>query len=320
MKTKIILILTTVFLLFTLCGLFLALTFYQFNIPLSEELIKQDFSIKKGEGLKEIAVNLEEDGLIRNQIWFVSYIIYKDWTAKLQAGEYILNPSLNIKQIAEKLVKGDAVSRDIEFTIPEGFTLKKIDARLAQLGLIKPGEISMYPQLEGYLFPDTYLIDTNSNAEDIIAKMKENFNKKLDKNLRDEIKRQGKTVEEIVIMASLIEKEVKTEQDRHIVSGIFWNRIRDNYPLQSCATIAYILEEDKWRYSIEDTKKDSPYNTYQNTGLPKGPICNPGLSAIRAAINLQENDFYFFLSKPSGETVFSKTLEEHNINKAKYLQ
>ncbi|MBU4082674.1 endolytic transglycosylase MltG, partial [Patescibacteria group bacterium] len=137
---------------------------------------------------------------------------------------------------------------------------------------------------------------------------------------RAEIKKQGKTVEEVVIMASILEKEVRTDRDRRIASGIFWRRLGNNYPLQSCATIAYILDEDKWRYSTEDTKVDSPYNSYQNVGLPKGPICNPGLSAIRAAINPQENDYNFFLSKPDGETVFSKTLEEHNTNKAKYLE
>lgn len=313
-------ILSIVLFLVLICGLSLIFVSYQFNLPISKESIEQDFSIKKGEGLEKIAINLEEDGLVRNKTWFIAYVVYQGWTTKLQAGQYVLSPSLNIKQIAEKLMKGEAISQDIEVTIPEGFTLKKIDERLTNFELIEPGEILIHPELEGYLFPDTYLLDVNSTAEDIIVRMRENFNDKLDEELRDEIRRQNKTIEEIVIMASLIEKEVKIYQDQRIVSGIFWNRIRDNYPLQSCATIAYILEQDKWRYSIEDTKIDSPYNTYQNVGLPKGPICNPGLSAIRAAINPQENDYYFFLSKPTGETVFSKTLEEHNLNKAKYLR
>lgn len=313
-------ILSSILLFFVLCGLFLALASFQFNMPFSKEPIEQDFIIKKGENLKSIANSLENENLIRNKIWFVGYVVYKGWTAKLRAGQYVLSPSLNIKQLAEKLVKGEAVSQDIEVTIPEGFTLKKIDARLTQFGLIEHGEILMYPQLEGYLFPDTYMFDANSEVEDIIVKMRENFDKKLDENLRNEIKKHGKTVEEIVIMASLIEKEVRTEQDRRMVSGIFWSRMENNYPLQSCATIAYILGEDKWRYSTEDTKIDSFYNTYQNVGLPKGPICNPGLSAIRAAIDPQKSDYNFFLSKPNGETVFSRTLEEHNFNKAKYLQ
>lgn len=159
---------------------------YQFNLPVSEKSIEQDFSIKTGEGLEKIAINLEEDGLIRNKIWFISYVVYQGWTTKLQAGQYVLNPSLNIKEIAEKLVEGDAISQDIEVIIPEGFTLKKIDERLVQFGLIEPGEISIHSELEGYLFPDTYLLDINSAAEDIIIKMKENFNNKLDKELIDQ--------------------------------------------------------------------------------------------------------------------------------------
>ncbi len=150
--------------------------------------------------------------------------------------------------------------------------------------------------------------------------MRENFNRKLDEELRDEIARQDKTIKEIIIMASLLEREVPTYQDQRIVSGIFYQRLKTNYPLESCATIAYILGIDKWRYSIEDTRIESPYNSYLNIGLPPGPICNPGLSAIKAAIYPQENEYNFFLSKPNGETVFSKTLEEHNENKAKYLQ
>lgn len=293
---------------------------FQFNLPFSRDLTEEGFVVKKGASLKSIAGNLENENLIRNEIWFIGYVFYKGWAAKLQAGQYILNPSLNVKQIVEKMVKGEAISQDVEITIPEGFTLKKIDARLAKAGLIEAGELLMYPKLEGYLFPDTYRFDVMSELRDIVYKMKGNFDKKLTHNLRGEIKRQGKTVEEIVIMASIIEKEVRTDKDSRFVSGIFWRRLENNYPLQSCATIAYILDEDKWRYSIRDTETDSPYNTYKNVGLPKGPICNPGLSAIRAAIDPQENNYNFFLSKPDGETVFSKTLEEHNMNKAKWLQ
>jgi UPF0755 protein len=293
---------------------------YQLNIPLNVQSAEQIFTIEKGESLKEIASRLEEANLIRDRIWFLVYVFYKGWAAELQAGQYELSPSLNIPQIAQKIVKGEVVSQEIVITIPEGFTLKQIDARLSQAGLIEAGQLLKQPQLEGYLFPDTYRFDQEASLDEIIAKMRENFDRKLDENLRKEITRQGKTIKEIVIMASLLEKEVPTDKDRRIVSGIFWKRIKNNYPLQSCATIAYILGVDKWRYSIEDTKVDSPYNTYQNIGLPPGPICNPGLSAIKAAIYPQETDYNFFLSKPDGETVFSRTLEEHNLNKAKYLQ
>jgi len=121
-------------------------------------------------------------------------------------------------------------------------------------------------------------------------------------------------------MASLIEKEVATDEDRKIVSGIFWKRLKNHYPLQSCATVAYALGVDKWRYSVNDTQIESPYNTYKYIGLPAGPISNPGLSAIKAAIYPQESDYNYFLSKPDGETVFSRTLREHNLAIQKYLK
>ncbi len=293
---------------------------HQLFTPLDARGIEQSFDIERGEGVREIAANLEEYGLIRNGTCFEYYVWYKGWNAQLKAGQYFLSAALTIPQIAEKIVKGEALSQDIKITIPEGFTLKQIDARLAQAGLIEAGQLIEQSHLEGYLFPDTYRFDKDNTLDEIVDKMRANFDYKLDQNLRDAIEEQGKTIEEIVIMASLLEKEVSSEADRQIVSGIFWRRLANNYPLESCATIAYILGVDKWRYSIADTKVDSPYNTYQNIGLPPGPICNPGLSAIRAAINPQPNDYNFFLSKPDGETVFSKTLEEHNQNKAKYLQ
>lgn len=291
----------------------------QLFMPLDVKGVEQSFDIERGEGVREIAANLEEARLIKDSTYFEYYVWYKGWNAQLKAGQYFLSAALNIPQIAEKIVKGEALSQDIKITIPEGFTLKQIDARLAQAGLIEAGQLIEQSHLEGYLFPDTYRFDKESTLDEVVTKMRANFDYKLDQNLRDAIEEQGKTLEEIIIMASLLEKEVSSEADRQIVSGIFWKRLANNYPLESCATIAYILGVDKWHYSIADTKVDSPYNSYQNVGLPPGPICNPGLSTIRAAIYPQANDYNFFLSKPDGETVFSKTLEEHNQNKAKYL-
>ena len=293
---------------------------YQVFTPLNSQTAEQSFIIEKGDGLRKISVDLEKEGLIRNKIYFEYYVFCRGWAARLQAGEYLLSPSLNISQIAETIVKGEAASQEITITIPEGFTLKQIDARLTKAGLIEAGELLNQFQLEGYLFPDTYRFNQEAALDEIISKMRDNFDRKLSQDLRDEIAKQGKTLKEIIIMASLLEKEVATDQDRRIVSGIFWQRLKANYPLESCAPIAYILGVDKWRYSVTDTKVESPYNTYQNIGLLPGPICNPGLSAIEAAVYPEPNDYYFFLSKPDGETVFSKTLEEHNENKAKYLQ
>jgi len=122
-------------------------------------------------------------------------------------------------------------------------------------------------------------------------------------------------------MASLLEKEVNTKEDREIVSGIFWRRIKEGRPLQSCATIAYILGIDKWRYSFEDTRIKSPYNTYLHKGLPPGPISNPGVESIRSAIFPRKSDYNYFLTDPeTGNTIFAETIEEHNQNKIKYFR
>jgi UPF0755 protein len=318
-KKRFIFLMAIIFLFLCLIASFFYID-HQINVPLSNQLTEQTFIIEKGEGLKKIATHLKEADLIRDKIWFMAYVFYKGWAAQLQAGEYSLSPSLSIRQISRKIVNGDIIPQGIKVTIPEGFTLKQIDARLAENGLIKAGELLKKPELEGYLFPDTYQFDRDASLDEIIVEMMDNFDQKLDQNLVAEIERQGKTIREIIIMASILEKEVPLYSDQRIVSGIFWKRLKNNYPLQSCATIAYILEVNKWIYSVEDTKIDSPYNTYQNVGLPPGPINNPGLLAIKAAIYPLDTDYNFFLSTPNGQTIFSRTFEEHKDNKRKYLQ
>ena len=150
--------------------------------------------------------------------------------------------------------------------------------------------------------------------------MLNNFDQKLDEKMRKDIQAQGKTIFEVLIMASLIEKEVRSVEDMKIVSGIFWDRIKYGQALESCASLAYILGENKTVYSQEDTQINSPYNTYRNKGLPPGPIANPGLNAIQAAIYPQYTEYNYFLTDPeTGQTIWSKTFEEHKQNKWKYL-
>jgi UPF0755 protein len=252
---------------------------------------------------------------------------------------------LTIREIVKILATGEALSKERKITIVEGWNINDIDkyfkenniisdnsfinmAKAAignwQLEIERPEFLSDAPlsaNLEGYLFPDTYRIFKDAAAEDIVKKMLINFNDKLTDEMRNEIARQGKTIYEVVTMASIIEKEVRTPEDIKIVSGIFWDRIKYGQSLESCATLAYILGVNKEQYSIEDTKIDSPYNTYRNPGLPPGPICNPGLNAINAAIYPQYTEYNYFLNRQdTGETIFSKTLDEHNRNKAKYLK
>jgi len=274
---------------------------------LTEEKI---FSIEKGQSLFEIAENLEKEGLIKNKFFFDFYLILKRKAKELQAGKYFLSPSENVAEIAKKIISGNIAK--IVVTVPEGFTLKQIEEKL---NLKLPGE-----NLEGYLFPDTYQFPIDVSGEEVVRKMKENFNKKLTPDLREKIERQGKTISEIVIMASLLEKEVDNFEDRQIISGILWKRLENNMPLQVDATITYITGKRTIKISKEETQIDSPYNTYKYRGLPLGPICNPGLESIIATLDPKDSDYWYYLSLPGGKTIFSKTLEEHNEAKAKYLR
>ena len=175
--------------------------------------------------------------------------------------------------------------------------------------------------LEGYLFADTYRFRPSSSPKEVIIKLLDNFDQQLNTKMRQDIEQQGRTIYQIITMASLLEKEVKTEQDMKIVADIFWRRIKNGQRLESCATLAYILGQNKPQYSFEDTRINSPYNTYINSGLPPGPIGSPSLKAIKAAIYPIPNNYNFFLSRPdNGETIFSRNFEEHKINKAKFLK
>lgn len=175
--------------------------------------------------------------------------------------------------------------------------------------------------LEGYLFADTYRFRPSSSPKEVIIKLLDNFDQQLNTKMRQDIEQQGRTIYQIITMASLLEKEVKTEQDMKIVADIFWRRIKNGQRLESCATLAYILGQNKPQYSFEDTRINSPYNTYINGGLPPGPIGSPSLKAIKAAIYPTPNNYNFFLSRPdNGETIFSRNFEEHKINKAKFLK
>lgn len=314
-----ILIVVDIFLLFIfIC---LLIFYYQLKNPFDRNGEERIFIIEEGQGLEKIAENLKREEIIGNEWGFVLYIWLRGAAKNLQAGKYSLSPAMNASEIARKIINGEVVRDWVKITIPEGWTNKQIEERLLNLGLIAEYE-KLPKELEGYLFPDTYYFDKDTDTIDtIVKKMRDNFDVKIGEDLRNEIEKQGKNLYDILKMASILEKEVVSDEDRAIVAGIFWKRLENNYPLQSCATIAYILGVDKWRYSVEETRIKSPYNTYLNIGLPPTPINNPGLSAIKAAIYPKETDYNFFLTDPeTGATIFSKTFEEHNANKRKYFK
>ena len=169
------------------------------------------------------------------------------------------------------------------------------------------------------MFPQTYFFDPQMDRFKVAELFLKNFGENLSQDLRDEIQSQGKSIFKIAIMASLLEKEAKAKEEKELVSGILWKRLEIKMPLQVDATIVYITGKRTTRISIAETKIDSPYNTYKYLGLPLGPISNPGLESILAAVYPKDKGNWYYLSTPEGQIIFSKTLEEHNIAKAKYL-
>lgn len=322
--------------------------------PFAGNADKQIFTVEKGESVASIARKLKESGIISSDIFFKIYAKRSGKQSKIQAGEYNLGADMTIREIVDILAGGKIISKERTVKFIEGWRSREMGQYLEREGIFQSEEFlevvgfpmvdydieKNMPQpfdysadfelladkpknygLEGYLFPDTYRIYENANIDDIVRKMLANLDKKLKGEMRKEIERQGKSIYEIITMASIIEKEVRSKEDMKIVSGVFWNRIEIGQALESCATLAYILGVDKVRYSEEDTELESLYNTYKFKGLPPGPIANPGIQAIEAAIYPTESDYLYFLSRSdNGETVFSKTYEEHLRNKAKYLQ
>lgn len=317
MKKYLIYIFTSIVIIILAGGFY---CWYQFYMPVSSQTNEKEFLIEKGTGTRKITTDLKDAGLIRSASCFNLYVWLRGFHHSLQAGQYVLNPNFSTKKIAEVLASGETYQPVVKITIPEGFTNEQISKRLS--GAEFKEKISIIDDnLQGFLFPDTYFFSPEADVDEVVKKMLDNFQTRVNPELRKEIAAQGRTLDDILKMASLLEKEVKSEEDRKIAAGIFWQRLGIGQPLESCATIAYILGEEKPRYSFEETRTSSPYNTYLHLGLPPKPINNPGLAAIIAAIYPKESPYNYFLTDPeNGQTIFAKTIEEHQQNKVKYFK
>jgi UPF0755 protein len=319
MKKQNLFVLFFIIFLFVLQGIYLA--------PVSNSGEKI-FSVKRGEGVFEIAQNLKKEELIKSPFFFNFYILLTGKTRNLQAGDYLLSSSLSVKEIAQNMIEGNSF-KEREITIIEGWGIKEIGNYFADRGIFSYEEVIeksksssfdfdfLEDNIEGYLFPDTYRIYRDDEVEDVFEKMILNFEEKVVKGLKEKIERQERSLSDIIIMASMIEREVINIDEKKVVSGLLWKRKENGIPLQVDATINYIT--GRREITKEDKKIDSPYNTYQYKGLPLGAICNPGIESIVAALEPKETNFWYYLSRPDGVTMFSKTLEEHNVKKSKYL-
>lgn len=239
-------------------------------------------------------------------------------------------PGWNLRQIADDWVKKGIIKTQRELYDIAGEPAYNYKARneLAPLILFANTSTrsyffkdkSNYLSYEGYFFPDTYRVYADAKPEDILKKIFANLDNKITPEMRAEIARQGKTYFDILTMASVVEKEAPTKESMAMVADIFWRRYARNWALQSCATVNYITGKNEPAVSDKDKAINSLFNTYKYPGLPLGPISNPGLDAIKAAIYLESNDYWYFMAGKDGVTRYAKTLYEHNVNVAKYLR
>jgi len=300
------------------------------------------------------ACGYDEKGLIPSTAAFKVYVDFVGKANSLKAGTYILSKNMSIKQIVEVLCEGNAPKETVTFTVPEGYTVTGIAEVLMDEGLIsdaselldavKTGEdftnfafIDDAAQtensafrtyiLEGYLFPDTYEVYADASVDTILIKMLNRFNEVFTDDYLTRAEALGMTMDQVVTLASLIEREAQAADDFAKVSAVFHNRLAEDMPLQSCASLSYVLGVTKYTFTEAERETDSLYNTYKYEGLPVGPVCNPGKAAIEAALYpnedyLEEGYLYFCNQNPNetNELVFAKTYEEHQENVRKYQE
>jgi UPF0755 protein len=310
--------------------------------PMSVDATPVSFVVVAGEGSDDIANNLKTAGLIRSANAFEWYAWRTRQDDYLQPGTYSLEKTMNLREIVAVLSRREQrATNERTITIIEGWNNYDIAEYFEKQGIASAESVLDAMQhkqawwdnysvlkdrpsnvdLEGYLFPDTYRVYADASVNDILEKMVATLEQKLTPQLRAEIAKQGKTTHEILTMASIIEREVHKPDDQKMVSDIFWKRLKIGMALQSDATINYITNKGTATPSLDDLQVESPYNTYRNRGLPPGPIANPGLNAITAAVYPTPNLYYFYLTTlDTGQIYYGKDHDEHVRNKQLYLK
>jgi UPF0755 protein len=293
-------------------------------------------TIEEGASTSSIADTLKEAGVIKNTTGFKAYVKKEGLANKLRTGKYEFSGRITLADVCQQLLSNNNLS-DIKVTIPEGLTMQETAEKFAASCHITVEDFLNYAQigdfpyeylppagtenrLEGFLFPETYFVGENATVEDIVDMLLVQFDSIWTEEYAQKTAAMNLSTSELITMASLVEKEAVIEADRPTIAGVFYNRLGLNMPLQSCASIQYLLGEPKEHLLYSDLAIESPYNTYKNTGLPPGPIASPGLSSIKAALYPEDTDYLYFVAKPDKSHYFSKTLAEHNAAKAKYLQ
>lgn len=332
----------TIFLITLVIGLFIG---WQFAAPVGGDRKTIPFTIVAGESVKIIGAELKKDNLVHSQYWFEVWVWLTRTEQKFIAGEYYLPQNTNIINLVSLLTGGIKPSNEVALRFIEGWTTRQMGEYLAQNGIFKiqdfnkivnspqsfkvvadelgSGVLKNIPSaasLEGYLFPDTYRQYRDSEPVDLIVKMLRNFKQKFSTNWQKDLARRGYTTHQAVILASIVEREVASDEDRAMVADIFWRRIEAGRGLEADSTINYITGKKTPSASAKDLAINSPYNTYRYRGLPPGPISNPGESALRAVVFPTANQYWYFLTTPAGKAIYSRTFEEHKKAKLQYLK
>ena len=282
--------------------------------------------VKPGMTADDIGTLLQQHGVISSKynFWLTAKLNGAD--SKFKTGNYALHRNMEAREVLRMLV--DGATSSLRFTIPEGYNVREIAKRLSDEGLVDQKEFlraaktfAPYSYMkksaqadyaaEGFLFPDTYEITNDASAEDVLKMMTEAFDSKLTPELRERAAERELSIYELITLASLVEKEARFDEDRPIIAQVFLKRLRVGMPLQSDTTLQYLLDGPKEDVSIEDTKMESPYNTYQHQGLPPGPIANPGMAAIRAVLYPADTGYLYFVADRQGHNHYSMSYEEH---------
>lgn len=314
-----------VLLIFTPVGLNL---YYKSQLsPVSREQASQIFVIRPGQPVVQIAANLKETGLVKNALAFRLLVAQMGIGKSIQAGDFRLSPHLSAGEIAGQLTHG---AIDIWITFPEGIRVEEMaDIIEAKLKLPTNENYAFDKKefikiaKEGYMFPDTYLIPKDTNAQAVVDRLTQTFGQKIDQKL---LQSNSLTPEEIIVLASLIEREAKTNEERPIIAGILINRLNAGIALQVDATVQYAkgydAATDSWWSQVNPQdylRVRSLYNTYLHPGFPPTPIASPGIESIRAAANPADTNYLYYLHDSDGKIHYAQTIEEHNRNIQEFL-
>ncbi|MEK7121064.1 MAG: endolytic transglycosylase MltG [Patescibacteria group bacterium] len=277
--------------------------------------------VEEGMSLKATSAFLEKEKIVRSGFWLGNLVILFAGEDKVIARDYYFEKPISIFRVALLLTDRSYIVSSFKITIPEGLSVKEItdiyDTKL--MGFDRASFIEKALPLEGYLFPDTYFFFPTTSEDEVIEKMKENFDNQI-KKIEKNIKNSGRTLRDIVTMASILELEGDNYDDRAIISGILWKRINMGMALQVDASFIYINNKGSLQLTNDDLKIDSPYNTYKYRGLPPTPISNPGLESLLASAVPQKSPYLYYLSDSDGVMHYARGFEEHKRNKREYLQ